>query len=163
MRWNPSKEEIKDYLSAKDHEFTLRETQGLRFKVERWKDRYIYTNMHEIFFVEFPCLLNEWLKRQVAINSDLWLLEPIFWDQAKLEELKVLDNKWTWTIDFWFSWVKEGYIIEFLVEYIDSFSGDERKFVDGPIKRMLEEILLWIKNLFVEKGLMRMEPDRMAD
>jgi hypothetical protein len=38
--------------------------------------------------------------------------------------------------------VKEGYIIEFVVEYIDSFSEDERKFTEGPRKRLLEEIPL---------------------
>jgi hypothetical protein len=59
--------------------------------------------------------------------------------------------------------VKEGYIIEFVVEYNDSFSEDERKFVEGPRKRILEEISLWIKMLFMEKGLMCMEPDRMVE
>jgi hypothetical protein len=64
MRWHPSKEEIQDWLTAKEHEFSLRETQGLRVNVNQWKDRYLYMDMHEIFFVEFPCLLFEWLKRK---------------------------------------------------------------------------------------------------
>jgi hypothetical protein len=51
--------------------------------------------MHEFFFAKFPCLLHEWLKRKVATNSPVWPLEPVDWDQAKLEELKVLDSKWT--------------------------------------------------------------------
>jgi hypothetical protein len=59
--------------------------------------------------------------------------------------------------------VKEGYSIDFVVEYNDSFSKAKRKFVKGPQKRMLEEISLWIKMLFMEKGLMCMEPDRMVD
>jgi hypothetical protein len=66
-------------------------------------------------------------------------------------------------VDFWFDQVKEGYIIEFSIEYNDSFSEAERKFVVGPRKRLLEEIPLWIKMLFVEKGLMCMEPDRMVE
>jgi hypothetical protein len=49
------------------------------------------------------------------------------------------------------------------VEYIDSFSEAERKFMEGPRKRLLEEIPLWIKMLFMEKGLMCMEPDRMDE
>jgi hypothetical protein len=32
------------------------------------------------------------------------------------------------------------YIIDFTIEYNDSFSEDERKFVEGPQKRLLEEI-----------------------
>jgi hypothetical protein len=93
----------------------------------------------------------------------VWPLEPVVWDQAKLEELKVLDNKWTWAIEFWFARVKEGYIVEFTMEYTDSFSEAERKFAEGLRKWMLEEIPLWIKMLFVEKGMMCMEPDRMAE
>jgi hypothetical protein len=74
-----------------------------------------------------------------------------------------VDNKWARAIDFWFNWVKEGYIVEFTIEYNDSFSEAERKFVEGPRKRLLEEIPLWIKMLFVEKGMMCMEPDRMVE
>jgi hypothetical protein len=59
--------------------------------------------------------------------------------------------------------VKEGYIIEFVVEYTDSFSEAERKFVEGPRRRLLEEIPLWIKMLFMEKGMMHMDPDRMVE
>jgi hypothetical protein len=59
--------------------------------------------------------------------------------------------------------VKEGYIVEFSIEYSDSFSEAERKFEEGPRKWMLEEIPLWIKMLFVEKIMMCMEPDRMVE
>jgi hypothetical protein len=76
--------------------------------------------------------------------------------------MKALDNKWAQAIDFWFARVKEGHIIDFFVEYTDSFSEAERKFSEGPRKRLLEEIPLWIKMLFVEKGLMCMEINMMA-
>jgi len=58
--------------------------------------------------------------------------------------------------------VKEGYIIEFSIEYNDSFSEAKRKFVEGPWKRLLEEILLLINMFFIMKGLMCMEMDRMV-
>jgi hypothetical protein len=61
-------------------------------------------------------------------------LEPIVWDQAKLDILKVLDKRWTQDIDFWFSQVKGGYIVEFTIEYSDSFSDAERNFEEGPRK-----------------------------
>jgi hypothetical protein len=130
---------------------------------QNWKHRYIYTNLHEVLFVEFPCLLYEWLKRKTTINTTLGVQEPLVWDQTIINRLKYMDNKWAREIKFWFNQVKEGYIIEFTIEYNDSFSEDERKFVKGPRKRLLEEIPMWIKMLFVEKGLMHMEPDRMAE
>jgi hypothetical protein len=86
----------------------------------------------------------------------------MIWDQGKIEILKVLDNKWTRAIDFGFR-VKEGYIIEFFVDYNNSFSKTERKFTEGLRKWILEEIPLWIKMLFMKKGLFHMEIDRMVE
>jgi hypothetical protein len=163
MSWNPSKEEIQDWIEAKEDEFSLQEMQGMRVNAKEWKRRYIYLDMHDLFFAKFPCLLDEWLKRQVVINSAAFLVEPIVWDKAKLDSLKVLDNKWTRDIDIWFTRVKEGYIIDFVVEYSDSLSEGERKFEEGPRKQMLEEFPLWIKMLFIERIMMHMDPDRMVD
>jgi hypothetical protein len=59
--------------------------------------------------------------------------------------------------------VKEGYIIEFSIEYNDSFSNIERNFANIHRKRLLEEIPLWIKMLFVENGLNYMDPDKMVE
>jgi hypothetical protein len=42
MRWHPSWEEIQYWLTAKEHEFSLRETKGLRVNGNQWKDRYMY-------------------------------------------------------------------------------------------------------------------------
>ena len=42
--------------------------EGLGMNVEQWKGRYLYSDMHELFFVEFPCLLHKWLKRKDTIN-----------------------------------------------------------------------------------------------
>jgi hypothetical protein len=67
--------------------------------VQQWKYINIYTNMHELFFSEFPCLLYEWMKRKVATSSTLWPLEIVVWDQATLERLNNLKNKWTQAID----------------------------------------------------------------
>ena len=66
----------------------------MRVNVNKWKDRYLYMDMHDLFFVEFPFLLHEWLKRKISTNSPVWKLDTVVWDQANLEELKVLDCKW---------------------------------------------------------------------
>jgi len=163
MRWYPYREEIPNWLTIKEHEFALLETQGLRVNLNRWKDKYLYIDMYETFFVELPYLLYEWLKRKTANNLDLWPLEPVVCDQATLDRVKTLENKWTQAIDLWLARVNEGYIIGLVVEYTDSFNKVERKFTEGPRKRMLEEIQLWIKMLFMEKELMHMDPDKMDE
>jgi hypothetical protein len=152
MRWYPSQEEIQDWLTTKEDNFSQWETQGVNTNVKQWKDMYLYSNMHELFVTEFPCLLYEWLKRKTTNNISLRSQEPLVWDQVTIDRLKALDNKWTRAIDFLFSQVKEGYIIEFVVEYTDSFSEAEIKFTEGPRRRLLEEIPLWIKMLFMDKG-----------
>jgi hypothetical protein len=63
--------------------------------------------MHEMLFVEFPRLLYEGMKRKTTTNSSWWPLELVLWDQATLDRLKALDNKWTQAIDFWFTRLKE--------------------------------------------------------
>jgi hypothetical protein len=44
--------------------------------------------MHELFSGEFPCMLHEWLKIKVVLNSVVLLVEPIIWDKAKHDSLK---------------------------------------------------------------------------
>jgi hypothetical protein len=68
--------------------------------VKQWKDKYIYTDMHEILFVEFPHMLYEWMKRKTTTNTALRPLEPVVWDEVTLDRLKALDNKWTRAINF---------------------------------------------------------------
>jgi hypothetical protein len=103
MRWHPSKEKIQYWVKSKESEFSLQDIQGLRVNAKQWKDKYIYSDMCEIFFAEFPCLLHEWIKMKDASNSSVWPLDMVVWDQDKLEEFKGLDNKWTWAIEFYFS------------------------------------------------------------
>ena len=55
------KEDIEDWLYAKPRVFVQEESAGTWFSAERWLDDYIYSDIHEILFVEFPILLHEWL------------------------------------------------------------------------------------------------------
>jgi hypothetical protein len=103
MRWNPSQEEMQDQLFAKEDGFAQSQTKGLITNIECWKERYIYTDLHEIFFVEFPCLLYEWLKRKKTVNISLRVEEPLVWDQTTVNRIKVVDNKWAQEIYFWFN------------------------------------------------------------
>jgi hypothetical protein len=50
---------------------------GLITNIERLKERYIYIDLHELFFVEFPWLLYEWMDRKTSINTTLRPLEPV--------------------------------------------------------------------------------------
>jgi hypothetical protein len=57
--FNINMEEIQDRVSEKEDKFRQQETKNMQINLEWWKQRYIFTNLHENFFVEFPCLLHE--------------------------------------------------------------------------------------------------------
>jgi hypothetical protein len=80
-----------------------------------------------------------------------------------VNRMRYMDNKWARDIELWFEHVKEGYIVEFSMECGESFNNAEIKFAAGPRRRLLEEIPLWINMLFMKKGLMCMDPNRMVE
>ena len=63
MLWHPMKNEIEDWMDSKTLAFTQEESAGTRLSADNWIDEYIYYDIHEILFFEFPILLHEWLSR----------------------------------------------------------------------------------------------------
>ena len=57
-------------------------------------------------------------------------------------------------VDFWIDSILEGYVTEFAVEVITSYSEAERHFFQGPWGRYLMSIKLWIKMILYEKGIL---------
>ena len=63
-------------------------------------------------------------------------------------------------IDYWIYSILEGYITEFNVDTINSYSAVEREFFKGPQGKFLISLNLWIKMLLCEKGVLRMNSDK---
>ena len=57
----------------------------------------------------------------------------------------------------WLENILEGYITEFLVDIVKSYSDAERELFKGPRGRFLLSLQLWIKMLICEKGILKME------
>ena len=53
--------EIQDWVEFKTLEFAQEKSEGSQLNPKEWLEWYIYTDVHEIFFCEFPILLYEWL------------------------------------------------------------------------------------------------------
>ena len=53
------KEEIEDWMDVKKLVFAQEESARTRFSTKIWLDDYIYSDIHKIFFAEFPVLLHE--------------------------------------------------------------------------------------------------------
>ena len=69
-------------------------------------------------------------------------------------EVTSVSNKISRVVDFWVDSILQGYINEFAVDTIKSYSEAERNFFQGPRRRYLLCINSWIKMLAYEKGIL---------
>ena len=82
--WHPLKEEIENWVEAKEKEFVEKENRNVRILTKKWLQRYVFSDIHEIFFATFPTELHAWLSRlaknETFSHSDRlakWTLELI--------------------------------------------------------------------------------------
>ena len=69
-------------------------------------------------------------------------------------EVTNVSNTISRAIDFWVDSILQGYIIEFAVEAITSYSEAKRNFFKGPRIRCLFSISTWIKMLMYDEGIL---------
>ena len=136
--------------------FAQEESAGTLFNVERWLDEYIYSNIHEIFFVEFFVLLHEWLLGLESRRTNFQTREINEWSDQLVQEVTSVSNSLSRAIDFWVDSILQGYITEFVVDTITSFSEAERNFFQGLRRRYVLSISTWIKMLVYEKGILHL-------
>ena len=67
-----------------------------------------------------------------------------------------MSNPISRAVDFWVNGILQGYITEFAVETITSYSEAERNVFQGPHGRYLLSINTWIKMLVYEKGILQL-------
>lgn len=77
--WNPTKKEIEKWLYRYIHEFATQENRNPCLSKEDWLNRYLYTEVHEIFFSTFPIELYEWLAKLESSQGRWKLDSPIVW------------------------------------------------------------------------------------
>lgn len=90
--WHPSKEEIKNWVESKEKEFTKQENRNLRLSAEDWLQRYVFTNLHDIFFATFPAELHAWLLRLVERKTSTRSNRPAEWTSEVIQSLKRTNN-----------------------------------------------------------------------
>jgi len=74
-----------------------------------------------------------------------------------INRLKSISNPISREVDYWFDSILGGYIIEFAIDTVKSYSVAEREFFQGPWGKFLNSLKLWTKILLCEKGVLRME------
>ena len=126
------KEDIEYYLDAKTLVFVQEESVVTWFSTEIWLDYYIYSNIHEIFFTEFPLLLHEWLVGLASRRTNYQTREITEWSDQLVQEVTSVNNIVSRAVDFRFDSILQGYITEFSIDTITSYSEAKRDFFQGP-------------------------------
>jgi hypothetical protein len=62
-QWNPTKDEIKRWMKTKEPEFAQKDNRNPKLTPHKYLDKYVFSDLHEVFFYDFPHLLQEWLLR----------------------------------------------------------------------------------------------------
>ena len=60
---NPMKVEIESRLKTKELEFAQKDNKNLKLTPHKYLDKYVFNDLHEVFFCDFPHVLQEWILR----------------------------------------------------------------------------------------------------
>jgi hypothetical protein len=126
---------------------------------KKWMQNHVFTDLHEIFFGKFPKIMTKWLERLVEKTGRFSAAAPKNWTPELVRQLNLVSNPNTREIYFWLDSVLRGYVIEFAVDYIQSYNVAEIMFFKGPHGRFLKYLNTWIKMFLFEKPMMIMNSD----
>jgi hypothetical protein len=61
--WIPTKVEIERWLKKKEIDFAQKDNINPKITPHKYMDKYVFSDLHEVFFCNFPHVLQEWLLR----------------------------------------------------------------------------------------------------
>jgi hypothetical protein len=74
-----------------------------------------------------------------------------------IKKVKRVDNAMERVVDHWFDSTIGGYITEFVVDRVESYSQAKRYCFKGPIGKFLHFLKLRIKMLLHEKNILKIQ------
>lgn len=123
----------------------MRENKNPNSSIEDWLQDHINSNLHEIFFYEFPIILREWLLWLCEENDTCRIDGPRECTLELIQQLKEVSNSISHVVDFWIDNILRGYITEFSINYTRLYNVAEREFFQGTREKCLREWTVWIK------------------
>jgi hypothetical protein len=120
-------------------------------------EKYIFTDIHDIFFKGIHEELYEWLSRLADTQFEIRLRPPVVWMSMLIKKVKRVDNVMSRVVDHWFDSTIGGYITEFSIDRVESYSQAKRFFFKGPIGNFLQFLKLKIKMLLHEKNILKIQ------
>lgn len=156
MFWRLTKKEIVEWLERKEREFARGGNRNPRMGDEQRLQRYVFTELHEIFFGKLPIILTKWLERLVKITERYRTAMPWNWTPELVRQLNFGSNKTSRAVDFWLNGILRDHITKFAVDCTQSYSVAERDFFKGSRERFMKALGTSINMLSFDKCVMTM-------
>jgi hypothetical protein len=86
-------------------------------------------------------------------------IRQLEWHPVEIVQLQQVNNKFMCAIDFWLDNIIAGFITEFAVDTVKSYTTAEKDFLKGPRGRYIRSLYTSINILLYDKGMMTMESD----
>jgi hypothetical protein len=81
--WNPMKEEIERWLKTKELEFAQKDNRNPKLTPHKYLDKYVFSDLHEVFFCDFLHVLHEWILRLKYNQPTNWI-RHIEWNYVEI-------------------------------------------------------------------------------
>jgi hypothetical protein len=156
-RWFPSKTKIHKCIEEQEKDFTEAQNKNPNLIIEDWLGRYIFIDIHDIFFGGIHKELYEWLTKLENTQFEIRFEPPLVWTMMVIKNVKRFDNVVSRAVDHWFDNTIGGYITEFSIDRVESYSQAERYFFKGPRGKFLHFLKLKIKILLHEKNILKIQ------
>lgn len=84
----------------KECEFMSKQIRNKGIDPKKWLQRYVFIDSHDIFFVEFPIILDEWFSRLLKNVINWCITVPYYWNPKLIQGVNWINNKVLCTINF---------------------------------------------------------------
>jgi hypothetical protein len=148
-RWFPSKTKIHKWIEDEEKDFDEDQNKNPNISMEEWLGRYIFIDIHEIFFGGIHKEIYKWLARLAYTQFEIRSRPPMVWTSVLVKKFKRVDNIMSRAVDHWFDRTIGGYITEFVVDRVESYSQAKRYLFKGPRGKFLHFLKLRIKMLLL--------------
>jgi hypothetical protein len=156
-RWFPSKTKTQKWIEDQEKDFVEAQDKNPNLSSEDWLEKYIFTDIHEIFFRGIHQELYEWLARLADTQFEIRSRPPVVWMSELIKKVKIFDNTVSRAVDHWFDNTIGGYITNFVFDRIESYNQADRYFFKGPRGKFLQFLKLRLKIILHEKNILKIQ------
>jgi hypothetical protein len=151
------KPKIQKWIEEQEKDFIEDQKKTPSISIEDSLGRYIFTDIHDIFFGGIHKELYEWLAKLADTQFEIRSRPLVVWTTPLINKVKRVDKIVSRVVDMWFDSTIGGYIIEFSIDRVESYSQEEIYFFKGPRGKFLHLLKLRIKMLLHEKNILKIQ------